>query len=102
MAVSRVTDDLAANIRDGSFSTETRCVATGSPEAVRVAAVKPAPVSALKRRSAFKRAFASYASKLCRVSPLWSMMIWVAIARISLMNSTVACRAGLRTRHHRL
>jgi hypothetical protein len=43
---------------------------TASPDAVRTAAVKPAPVNSLKRSSAFKSASAFFASKLCRVSPV--------------------------------
>ena len=38
---------------------------TGCPDQVRTAAVKPAPVNALKRSSAFKSASAFFASKLC-------------------------------------
>jgi hypothetical protein len=41
---------------------------TTSPDVVRTAAVKPAPVNSLKRSSAFKSASAFFASKLCRVS----------------------------------
>jgi hypothetical protein len=52
---------------------------TASPDAVRTAAVKPAPVNSLKRSSAFKIASAYFASKLCRVSPVRSITICVAI-----------------------
>jgi hypothetical protein len=52
---------------------------TASPDAVRTAAVKPTPVNSLKRFSAFKSASAFFASKLCRVSPVRSITICVAI-----------------------
>ena len=52
---------------------------TGCPDQVRTAAVKPAPVNSLNRSSAFKSASAFFASKLCRVSPVRSITIYVAI-----------------------
>jgi hypothetical protein len=59
---------------------------TTSPDAVRTAAVKPAPVNSLKRSSAFKSASAFFASKLCRVyrpcDP--SQYVWPLYARFRL------------------
>src|SRR5260221_10527375 len=52
---------------------------TASPDAVRTAAVKPAPVNSLKRSSAFTSASAFFGSKLCRISPVRSITICVAI-----------------------